>query len=80
MQDGAPCPCCRRTFIDLDAHAPPRSGGTSRGGNNNNNNTNNVQQDPEEAERQRLERRRRHIEQGIQRGGRTFNTGIISLR
>ena len=84
MQDGAPCPCCRRTFIDLDAHAPPRSGGTSRGGNNNNNNNtsanNNVQQDPEEAERQRLERRRRRIEQGIQRGGRTFNTGIISLR
>jgi len=79
MQDGAPCPCCRRTFIDLDAHAPPRSGGTSsRGGNNNANN--NVQQDPEEAERQRLERRRRRIEQGIQRGGRTFNTGIISLR
>lgn len=81
MQDGAPCPCCRRTFIDLDAHAPPRSGGTpSRGGNNNSNANNNVQQDPEEAERQRLERRRRRIEQGIQRGGRTFNTGIISLR
>jgi len=81
MQDGAPCPCCRRTFIDLDAHAPPRSGGASpRGGNNNSNANNNVQQDPEEAERQRLERRRRRIEQGIQRGGRTFNTGIISLR
>lgn len=72
MQDGAPCPCCRRTFVELDAHIP-------RAGGNNSNSNNNVQ-NAEELERQRQERRRRHIEEGIIRGGRGFNTSVISLR
>ena len=72
MQDGAPCPCCRRTFVELDAHIPR----AARGGNNSNNNAQNA----EELERQRQERRRRHIEGGIIRGGRGFNTSVISLR
>ena len=98
MQDGAPCPCCRRTFIELDPHNP-RGASVSRGGNTNNNNSmannnnnsgnntannannnNNNMQDPDEVERRRQERRRRRIEHGIQRGSRTFNMGVISLR
>ena len=94
MQDGAPCPCCRRTFIELDPHNP-RGASVSRSGNTNNNystannnnsgnntanNASNNMQDPEEVERRRQERRRRRIENGIQRGSRTFNMGVISLR
>lgn len=80
MQDGTPCPCCRRTFVDLDVTIPRNNsngGGNSVSPANNNNNANDSNQDPEEAER-RQERRRR-IEQGIQRG-RAFNVSVISIR
>eukprot|EP00581_Thalassiosira_minuscula_P014580 CAMPEP_0183713286 /NCGR_PEP_ID=MMETSP0737-20130205/8167_1 /TAXON_ID=385413 /ORGANISM="Thalassiosira miniscula, Strain CCMP1093" /LENGTH=819 /DNA_ID=CAMNT_0025942047 /DNA_START=243 /DNA_END=2702 /DNA_ORIENTATION=- len=92
MQEGTPCPCCRRQFVNLDEHIPRSisSGTVSTNNNNTNNNannnntinesTNNTAQDPEEAERLRQERRRQHIELGIRRGGRAFNTSVISMR
>ncbi|KAL7554125.1 hypothetical protein ACHAWF_017543 [Thalassiosira exigua] len=83
MQEGTPCPCCRRTFVELDDHVPR---GRSNNLNNNNGggaaaaaeNDDRPAQDPEEAERLRRIQRRRHIELGIQRG-RAFNTSIISI-
>lgn len=75
MQEGTPCPCCRRTFVELDEYLP---------GNKNTNvatGTNVItssQQSPEEAERLRQIRRRRHIELGLQRG-RAFNASVISM-
>lgn len=91
MQEGAPCPCCRRTFVELDEHIPHNlsgSGHTARNNSNtaavnsNNDATTTVQQqvDPEEMQRQREERRRRRIEQGIQRGSHAFNPSVISMR
>ncbi|KAL3796993.1 hypothetical protein ACHAW5_002763 [Stephanodiscus triporus] len=63
MQDGTPCPLCRRTFVELDAYNP--DDGTAR-------------EVPGEAERQRRERRRRSIESGIQRG-RVFDMSVINF-
>jgi len=80
MQDGTPCPCCRRTFVELEDHIPCTvSSGNNTTTTTNSTNANDTAQDPEEAERLRQERRRRDIELGIRRG-RAFNTSAISLR
>lgn len=80
MQEGAPCPCCRCTFVELDEFNPQSVSGnnaqtataTATAASNNNNAA------ADQAERD--ERRRRHIEEGIQRGGRAFNTSVLSMR
>jgi len=71
MQEGTPCPCCRRPFVQLDARIPRNT--------TNNNVTNDTAQDPDEAERLRQDRRRQSIVLGIQRG-RAFNMSAISIR
>ena len=80
MQVGAPCPCCRRTFVELSPARPlPPS---SR--DDNDSNDDNVNTGPETShtgeEEQRLQQLRRSIEMGLRRGGRTFDFSVISLR
>lgn len=87
MQVGAPCPCCRRTFVELSPSRPPAvaatttttatvaDGGTVEGvGGDSNTNTTSL----EEQERRR-EELRRTIQLGIRRG-RAFDFSVISLR
>jgi len=87
MQDGTPCPCCRRQFVELNDHNLRNAGGSGNAAPNtavtNSNAVDyNTAQDPEaseEVERLRQARRRRHIELGTQRG-RAFNMSVISMR
>jgi len=89
MQVGAPCPCCRRTFVELSPPAAPAipvatpvaNGGTVEGAGGDNNTTNDVRRattSMEEQERRR-EELRRTIQLGIRRG-RAFDFSVISLR
>lgn len=95
MQEGTPCPCCRRTFVELDGHNNSHNASSSNNGNINtgsntanvnstNNAANHSVQYMAEAERrinaQREETRRRNIEMGLRQGGRAFNTSVISMR
>jgi hypothetical protein len=82
MQVGAPCPCCRRTFVEL---SPPAAAADADGvttadgdGNSNNNSVRRTTASPEEVERRR-EELRRTIQLGIRRG-RAFDFSVISLR
>ena len=83
MQVGAPCPCCRRTFVELSppAAVADADGGTTADGDGNTNN-NSVRRttatSPEEEERRR-EELRRTIRLGIRRG-RAFDFSVIFLR
>jgi len=82
MQEGTPCPCCRRQFVELDGvNNHPRNNVNTNNINNAtvNNAATDAAQNPEEAERLRQDRRRQHIELGIRRG-RAFNMAAISLR
>mmetsp|Transcript_31612 Transcript_31612/g.66054 ORF Transcript_31612/g.66054 Transcript_31612/m.66054 type:complete len:757 (-) Transcript_31612:80-2350(-) len=86
MQDGTPCPCCRQTFVELDDHIPNgnherrgRATVTRASTNASTVSETSTLQGMDEAERARQERRRRHIELGIQRGGRAFNISAISF-
>jgi len=82
MQEGTPCPCCRRQFVELDGvNNYPRNNANTNNSNNatENNATTDAAQNPEEAERLRQDRRRQRIELGIRRG-RAFNMAAISLR
>lgn len=86
MQVGAPCPCCRRTFVEL---SPPAAATTTtvadgvttgegvRDGNTNNS-VRRATASPEEEERRR-EELRRTIRLGIRRG-RAFDFSVISFR
>lgn len=70
MQEGTPCPCCRRTFVELSPSRPTTT-------------TANVAiprqtTSPEQEERRRVELQRT-IELGIRRG-RAFDISVISLR
>jgi hypothetical protein len=78
MQVGAPCPCCRRTFVELSPSRP--NGGAAAGGGDSSNNNNSVRRtaSPEEEERRR-EVLRMSIQLGIRRG-RAFDFSVISLR
>ena len=84
MQVGAPCPCCRRTFVELSPSRQPAAenadgGATTDGnGNSNNNSVRRTATSPEEEERRRGELRRT-IQLGIRRG-RAFDFSVISLR
>ncbi len=62
MQEGTPCPCCRRTFVELDEYNP-RSGrrGAGHAAVAQNSNDGGARY-PVEAERQQREARRRRIE------------------
>lgn len=75
MQVGAPCPCCRRTFVELSPSRPTAAGG---GDGSNNNSVVRRTTSPEEEERRR-EELRRTIRLGIRRG-RAFDFSVISLR
>lgn len=87
MQDGTPCPCCRQTFVELEDPIP--HGANTRSGratvvarastNASTVSETSTRQGIDEAERARQERRRRHIELGIQRGGRAFDVSAISF-
>lgn len=83
MQEGTPCPCCRRQFVELD-DPPPRTAVSGNSASRRRSNTDPADAtatlDPEEAERRRREDRRRSIELGIRRGQRTFNTSVINVR
>ncbi len=89
MQVGAPCPCCRRTFVELSPPAaaipvatPVANGGTVEGAGGDNNTNNDDERRAttslEEQERRR-EELRRTIQLGIRRG-RAFDFSVISLR
>lgn len=79
MQVGAPCPCCRRTFVELSPSRPTPAAADS-GSRDSSNNNNSVRRttSPEEEERRR-EELRRTIQLGIRRG-RAFDFSVISLR
>jgi hypothetical protein len=70
MQEGTPCPCCRRTFVEL---SPSRPTTTSANGAIPRQTTS-----PEQEERRRVELQRT-IELGIRRG-RAFDISVLSLR
>lgn len=70
MQEGTPCPCCRRTFVEL---SPSRPATTTANGAIPRQTTS-----PEQEEQRRLELQRT-IELGIRRG-RAFDISVISLR
>jgi hypothetical protein len=84
MQVGAPCPCCRRTFVQLSPSRQPAAATTTTvadGGNGDSNTNNSVRTttvSPEEEQRRR-EELRRTILLGIRRG-RAFDFSVISLR
>ena len=79
MQVGAPCPCCRRTFVELSppAAAADADGGTTADGdgNTNNNSVRRTTASPEEVERRR-EELRRSIQLGIRRGPHGITIGV----
>ena len=79
MQEGTPCPCCRRTFVELDEYNP-RSGrrGAVYAAVAQNSNDGGARY-PVEAERQQQEARRWSVESGIRRG-RAFDISVINLR
>lgn len=66
MQEGTPCPCCRRTFVELSP-SRPATGAIPR-----------QTTSPEQEERRRVELQRT-IDLGIRRG-RAFDISVISLR
>lgn len=83
MQVGAPCPCCRRTFVELSPSRPSAANAaTTTAANGGDSNTNNGVATPtaslEEQERRRVQLRR-EIQLGIRRG-RAFDFSVISLR
>mmetsp|Transcript_32549 Transcript_32549/g.66307 ORF Transcript_32549/g.66307 Transcript_32549/m.66307 type:complete len:612 (+) Transcript_32549:312-2147(+) len=80
MQVGAPCPCCRRTFVQLSPSRQPAAATTTNGtaADGTNNSVRSAIVSPEEEQRRR-EELRRSIQLGIRRG-RAFDFSVISLR
>jgi len=79
MQVGAPCPCCRRTFVQLSPSRQPAAATTTAGtADGTNNSVMRTTPSPEEEQRRR-EELRRSIQLGIRRG-RAFDFSVISLR
>ena len=72
MQEGTPCPCCRRTFVELSPSRPATATTTANGA------IPRLTTSPEQEERRRVELQRT-IELGIRRG-RAFDISVISLR
>lgn len=69
MQEGTPCPCCRRTFVELSPSRPTTTANVA---------IPRQTTSPEQEERRRVELQRT-IELGIRRG-RAFDISVISLR
>ena len=67
MQVGTPCPCCRRTFVELSPSRPEPAAAAA------------VSTTSPEEEQRRREELRRTIELGFRRG-RAFDFSVISLR
>lgn len=85
MQEGTPCPCCRRQFVELPGSSRGNGNSANVAGNAASNSFGNArgndvsQGGSEETEQLRRERQRQHVELGIQRG-RAFNMSVISIR
>ena len=75
MQEGTPCPCCRRTFVELSPSRPAAAASATNAANAIPRRTT---RSPEEEERRR-EEVQRTIQLGIRRG-RAFDISVISLR